>query len=612
MISFLICFFWMTPFAFSQNSKAIQVPEVIVTEGQNSHRPRSIQWSVQENKTPSYFSVTSTEESFNGLSGVQSRSQGSPTFSIRGSAQSGRVLLLLNDIPLNFASGFGAPTIFLPREMIDKISLIKGPASLFYGSQAMSGSLNFHTKKYISPQATVVISDTDESPLPWRENTLSQRSLHLATPLINTKQDHLQISYFTEADGGDFAFQSQDQSGVRENNKTDLSRVVINGQSQREWVHWQYEALYGEQNRQSPGSLSFPFLTEEKTDGLLLSLSPHFFFSSTQSLKSRISYLGSESQFTESATITESKQETLIAQNEWIVDIIPNIHFQLFADFFSYQLQSSFLGEQKNQNLFELGPFVSFKILPNLKHQLGGRYLEYSQKFLPTVSHQYEMNKALLWLTYSEGFRNPTLSDLYSNSPFFIGNPDLSAESSKQWEIGYQLERKWGETHHNFDLRIFTIEYENFIESYEITPSFFSRQNRGEGRSQGFDLEWKAKIKNLTPFVRYNFLETKEALTGSPFRLSPRHQLSLGSEHRLNNFVFEWQNIHWMKNFDRINNQALELKDWQQWNFLLHLEIAKNTRLSLGLINAFNEAKELSRFYPEPQRRYWLSLQHIF
>ena len=111
-----------------------------------------------------------------------------PGFSLRGSAQSGRVLILFNDIPLNFASGFGAPGIFLPKETIELISVIKGPASLFYGSQAMAGSVHFVPKTYTHPQMTLTLSDTNESFLPWRPGKLAHHNWQLASPLIRTKK----------------------------------------------------------------------------------------------------------------------------------------------------------------------------------------------------------------------------------------------------------------------------------------------------------------------------------------------------------------------------------------------------------------------------------------
>ncbi len=612
LVFFIINLFFLSSAKAQDNAQTLKVPEVLIQEEKAFSRPRSIEWTVQKSKATPFFSVSASEESFNSLNGVQSRSQGSPTFSIRGSGQSGRVLLLLNDIPLNFGSGFGAPPLFLPREMIENITVIKGPASLFYGSQAMSGSLNFHTKDVLRPELTVVLSDTDESFLPWKKFSLSQRSLHLATPLISNSKDHLQISYFNEVDAGDFAFQSPDFSGVRTQNASDLSRVLINGHSKREWVHWQYEALYGELSRESPGSLQFPFLTEEETQSLLLSVSPHFFFTNSQSLKSRLSYLKNDSEFKESGTSTQTDQSTFISQNEWIVDLVPNIHLQFFADFFSHNLESPFIGGSKNQSLFEVGPFISFKSFYSLKHQLGARYLAYNEKILPTISQIYEMKNSQLWLTYSQGFRNPTLSDLYSNTPNFIGNTDLIPEESTQWELGYQWSLIRPGIKHNLDLRIFRIDYKNFIETFQFSPVVFSRENRGKGSSQGFDFEWMSEISHYKPYLRYNYLETREDRTGSPFRLSPRHQLTFGSQREFRRFTFEWQNTHWYKNYDWINNQPVKLKDWQQWNFFIHTSIAKNTKLSLGLINAFNEAKELSRFYPEPQRRYWLSFNHIF
>src|SRR4051812_49133267 len=45
------------------------------------------------------------------ISGVQGRAQGTPTISIRGSAEADRVLTLYNDVALDSAAGVGPPTL---------------------------------------------------------------------------------------------------------------------------------------------------------------------------------------------------------------------------------------------------------------------------------------------------------------------------------------------------------------------------------------------------------------------------------------------------------------------------------------------------------------------
>ena len=232
--------------------------------------------------------------------------------------------------------------------------------------------------------------------------------------------------------------------------------------------------------------------------------------------------------------------------------------------------------------------------------------------FLPTLRASVLLENLESWLSYSQGFRNPSLSDLFSQSPFFTGNPQLAPERSEQYEYGLKSTSKPYLKSWDFDLRLFHIEYSNFIESFQIKPGVFSRRNRGRGYARGMDLELQWNPGFLKTSLNYHFLQTARRSTGQAFRLSPLHQIRWSASRELGVLKLELQNIHWYKNFDANNNKNVRLRDWQQWNLLFHLSPGKQWNLGLGLINVFNEPKEFSLNYPEPQRRYWFQIRYHF
>jgi outer membrane receptor protein involved in Fe transport len=582
----------------------------IQSESSQYQNQRAKSWVLKTTKTSAILNSSQTEDSLNSLSGLQTRTQGSPTFSIRGSAQSGRSLILFNDTPLNFASSFGAPSIFLPKEMVGSVSILKGPASLFYGSQALSGSINFMSKKYLSPSMTLTLSDTNESFLPWREQSLSHNSIQVATPLYQNKNNHLQISYFNEKDDGQFPYQNKNSSGVRSFNSQNLNRFVLNGSSYHRKFKIDYDSILGQQVIQSPGSTVFPQNTRQESRGVLASVTPHYFFTDNQSLKNKISYLASNSDFLENLNSTYTNQKTWIFQNEYVLDIGQRTTFHMYFDYYSHSIDSSFSGDNLKQNQFEWGPLLEFYLLKNLKHQLGGRHITQQNEWVPSLINQYQFDNSEAWLSYSQGFKNPTLTDLYSQSPSFKGNPDLKPEKSKQIEIGYRTLPNNYEFLPTYEVRVFQINYDNFIESRESTPSVFTRINRGEGYSRGLDFDISQTWARFNGMISYNYLDTKNKTDGGVFRLSPRHQFSLNGKYDFKSIQLEVQNTLWSRYYDISNNQNVRLEDWQQWNFLLHVNLIKNMSMSLGLINAFNQGKELTLNYPEPQRKYWLQIHY--
>lgn len=476
----------------------------------------------------------------------------------------------------------------------------------------MAGAIHFIPKKYLAPEFTFTLSDTDESSLPWKKGSLAHNSLQIASPIVKNDDHFLQASFFSESDDGKFPFQTQSASGVRDFNAQNQTRWVMGGKSQFKDLTLQYDALYGKQIKQSPGPTNFFLPTREDSEGFLASLSPHLFLSEKHSLRSKLSYLDYKSMFLENGIQTETKQRTFIAQNEWIYDISAKTQLQVFGDFFSHNMDNSFSGNGLQQNQFEFAPFFKFFSNSNWQHQVGGRYLSFSEKLLPTASTTYFFSDHKVWVSYVQGFRNPSLSDLYSKSPYFMGNRNLQPEQSEQIEVG--LAKTFYSQHVGwlYDIRLFHMNYRNFIESAQLTPGVFSQFNQGTGRSRGLDVDVSWNSPRLVSSISYNFLDTKNHSTGYVFRLSPKHQLNISLLYKMDPLQFEVQNTHWYDYYDLSFNQNVRLDDWQQWNFLIHLVNNTHSRISLGLVNAFNEGKELTVFYPEPQRKYWLQWNYSF
>ncbi len=571
---------------------------------------RSVLWPVVTSTPSPVLLLPQTDDALNSLNGLQTRTQGSPTFSIRGSAQSGRALVLYDHIPLNFASGLGPPRIFLPKETVAEVRIVKGPASLFYGSQALAGAVDFVSKKYARPEINISISDTNESFLPWREGGLAHQSLQVSAPLYSNDKTHLQVSMFQEFDDGAFPYQTATASGVRDPNSQKLRRIVLNGSHQLENAVFEWNGIIGQEELTSPGSLLFPLATDQKNAGRLVSVSSHWFLSEQHSLKSRVSHMDADADFLEQGRKSYNDQTSTLLQNEWIVDWGQRNKFQFFADAFFHKLDNSFAGAGLEQNNYELGSFLSLSSGTNLKHQLGGRFLVAQQVFLPTVATHYFFSQYDSWVSYSEGFRNPTLTDLFSNSPFFVGNPNLTPETSQQYELG--LKTKASHSPWQWDLRLFHMEYGNFIESFERSPNVFSRVNQGAGYSRGLDWESRWEQPHYDLRLSYNFLDTQSRREQRAFRLSPRHQITWSATLKRKVWNFQIQNTHWYNVIDLNQNQVAPLEDWQQWNFLAHIFVNKKLRMGIGLINAFNENKELTLNYPEPQRKYWLQIHQEF
>ena len=94
---------------------------------------------------------------------------------------------------------------------------------------------------------------------------------------------------------------------------------------------------------------------------------------------------------------------------------------------------------------------------------------------------------------YSRGFRDPTLSDRYfrgvSGRGFVVGNPDLAAETSNQWDLS--LRGKAGLV--SLGLSGYLYRIEDLVERYRDGSDYRFR-NRGEAEITGVELEADVRV----------------------------------------------------------------------------------------------------------------------
>jgi len=94
---------------------------------------------------------------------------------------------------------------------------------------------------------------------------------------------------------------------------------------------------------------------------------------------------------------------------------------------------------------------------------------------------------------YSRGFRDPTLSDRYfrgvSGRGFVVGNPDLAAETSNQWDLS--LRGKAGVV--SLGLSGYLYRIDDLVERYRDGSDYRFR-NRGEAEITGVELEADVRV----------------------------------------------------------------------------------------------------------------------
>lgn len=156
------------------------LPEIVVTATKTAENPFSLPASIA---TISHFSIEkevaeNTAELLETVPGVSIGRAGmwEATPVIRGFGETRTLVLIDGDRQNNLWAGRDPLTPFISVGEIEQIEVLKGPASLLYGSDALGGVINFITKKpdyaqndswTVKPEATLTYSSNDEG---WNSN----------------------------------------------------------------------------------------------------------------------------------------------------------------------------------------------------------------------------------------------------------------------------------------------------------------------------------------------------------------------------------------------------------------------------------------------------------
>lgn len=129
------------------------------------------------------------------------------------------------------------------------------------------------------------------------------------------------------------------------------------------------------------------------------------------------------------------------------------------------------------------------------------------------VAAGYKLSSSLLKLTYSTGFRAPSLNQLYDPT---YGNKDLSPESSKSLDLS--LENNWSEQLKTTS----TLFYTKILNRLSYDPVTFINRNIGRAEISGF--EESAKIgwsQTFNQRLSFTLLKTRDLKLGQKLARRP-------------------------------------------------------------------------------------------
>lgn len=510
------------------------------------------------------------------------------TIQMRGSTAS-QVLVLIDGRPINSPRSGDVSLNNIPVDDIERIELLRGPASSLYGSSAMGGVVNIITKK-----------PPDKG---------QETELFSSFGTFRTYQEQLS----TGAKSGNFGYRInsgyQSSQGHRDNgefNAKDASAKLtyeFNPQNLLTLNGGFYKDKLG-----TPGTITSPDLNDTQMNrknffDLLWEVKP--WEDKDIELSSRLYQDYDRLEFVETpqpldkTTHSTKSRAVNLKYNQKIselyrliggLDLTNNHNDSSSTAKHRYNVYSGYIENQ----------FVLWEKLGlNLSLRLDD-YSNFGTNASPSLSLFYKLKgKARLNFLIARSFRAPTFNDLYwPATGFEEGNPNLQPEKGITFEFG--LEKKFSKFFKT-GLTYFRNDYDRLIKWQEDSDTIWRPHNIDAATIQGLEHEVSiSPLDYLDINIDYAYLRARDDKTHKYLTYQPKHKSSLSLNYKGKaglNVGIQGQFVN--RSFSNTAN-SLYVKRYYVVGLRISQKLNDKTNIFVNIDNLLNKKYQIRTGYPLP------------
>lgn len=239
--------------------------------------------------------------------------------------------------------------------------------------------------------------------------------------------------------------------------------------------------------------------------------------------------------------------------------------------------------------------FVQQLISPKILLNAGLRWQNnsvYGDQWVPSAGFAYQLNSTTSWKgTFSEGFRSPTIRELYM---WGQKNPNLKPEKVRSFETG--IVKNWYDDRLSGEITLYAVNGDNLI--VEVPQKGF--QNTGSVSNKGAELVLNAGIfKNLKTNLTYSFIQMR-----TPVYATPKHHFYLDMSYRIGNFKITGD-VRRISGLDNDPSPVVNLVQYTLMDLKAFYKIAGWLKVNAGIENLLNSKYEVNRYYSMPGITFW-------
>ncbi len=452
-------------------------------------------------------------ELLDGLPGLTISSNGglgkSTGLRLRGTG-SGHILVLIDGVRIGSATLGTTAFQHLPLQQIERIEIVRGPASHLYGADAIGGVIQIFTRK--GQQGTQINAEAG-----YGSHNTTNNSLSISGANDNTSYS-LSISQLKSDGFSTLKGNDPDKDGYRNQSITaqldhhfstnlKLGVNILHANGNSEYDGWFATNDYSTDFVQQSISSKLEYTPATWWD-LSLSLGETRDESTTLINGSRNSFF-------------DTKRHQASWQNNFFIN--EESILTLGVDFLRDKVDSNnSYSEEKRENS---GYFIQYqRTLGANSFTLALRHDDsdaFENSDTGNVAWGYDLSESLqVNASYGTAFKAPTFNDLYYP---FSGNPDLSPEKSKSIELGLRGRQGWG----HWSLNTFQTDIKNLIAWAPIAPGspIWTPQNINKVRIKGIETSISSTLAGWDVTANLTLLDPRNTQTGK--RLQRRHKRTL-------------------------------------------------------------------------------------
>ena len=474
--------------------------------------------------------ISSLAQALGGVAGAPLFSSGAPgagaSIFLRG-ANSNQTLFLVDGV--RFSDPNTDYNIFLGGACVgacDSLEVAHGPQSTLYGGEAVGG--------------VIALRSLRGSGVPSARVAVEAGSFGTVQGAVSAQGEEREWAYNYSAQGGHTDNARANNSFDSVNATLRLDRALTARTSLGATVRW-FRGIYGDPGDRYTNDPD----NEARENNVLATVFADATLSDT--VKTHVVVGGQDRHFVSVNPSSFGTQVTDVRNRRAVVDWQTT-----FSGLDRQRITAGLTGEKnhtrndgfgnidKRQSL--LAFFVEDEITPvdNVFLTAGLRSDDFD-----TFGHATTGRATAAWLTgqrslkfrtsYGTAFRSPSFLDLYGQSSFYVGNPNLRPERAKGWDAGvdYYLPAKRG----TLSATWFTTDYTDLIVfNFAVFPGTVVNVDRA--RTRGLELSYSAKWGASTEArLSYTYLEAENLTANSRLLRRPRNALNADLLHEFGSGV---------------------------------------------------------------------------